>query len=293
MTTNARILNADIQIQTVKSLDAITTADGCLLKGYASRQGMGEHYYSIALIEGLEGWKLIAEGIDNTPSPFISNKEAAKIADSILNWVNYREMQDDNRGRYAALKFKLNGSWFVVYRGQVMCCNNGNGKFHVSVGSYDYLYLPRLVRNMACYLDGKPIGYAISLNERWYLSRETIKTLLHRGYEANNACKPVTKAEFNDIFWAWLGNSSVKPKHWMHSDAQFIGLDSQNYRVCTIGNGSKDMITVSSNGETCVFFGKNAYLVKGLPKVFYDFARQALTAGKDYTLSGTGYELTW
>lgn len=177
---------------------------------------------------------------------------------------------------FGATIHRVDGSCIAEYEGQVWNVSTGEGEFVTKQGKYDYMYLPSLGQNLAQRLP------FLSLRQSLSLSRETVKSFLHR---------PATKLS-NDEFESWfekfLGQSSWKSKYWIHHD-----IARPEARVSVVANHSKDMLVVTTSDGIHVFSKNNHFIIDKLPRLFYKFARIALSPGKDYAVSATGWALTW
>lgn len=168
-----------------------------------------------------------------------------------------------------------NAKYIGQYKNQYWDIVTGNGHFTVEQGRYDYLYLPMLGQNLAQRIPELPIIHS------FYLSRETVKSYLYR--------KGEPQEKMDDFFVSWLGNSSTKWCYWKHWDCVVNGT-----RWMTVGNhAGKNMLVIQKKDGYHIFCGKEHIVVPRLSNNFISFIKNTLENGKNYSVSGTGWSLTW
>jgi hypothetical protein len=219
---------------------------------------------------------LLKEYIEETIDLSVPNPAWVGVED--LELLGHRLKEE-----FGANIFIFGNKHIAIYKGQVWdIATGGNNKEHlsgwyVSQGHYDYQYFPKMSENL-----GHRIAY-LSLRESLPLSRQTVKTYLY------GKPREISNSQFAKWFEKWLGQSSWKSSYWKHTD-KFI--DGERWSV--IGNHAKNMLIVTDEeGMIHVYSGKEYFVVKKLSWLFYKFAKSSLVNGKDYSVTGVGWSMTW
>ena len=231
----------------------------------------GEDYRASLFHSMRANYDIIVDLLRNPAKVFAQqpNPEWVKVSD-LQNLA--KRLEDE----FGATIHILGDKYIAEYKGQMWDLATGEGSFTVDQGRYDYKYFPKMSRNL-----GHRIPF-LSLRQSCHLSRETVKSYLHR------PATEMSKDEVAAWFSGWLGSSSWKSKYWMHHD-----IDTPEYRASVVANHAKDMIIVTKSDGVHIFAGKQHIVCKRLPKLFYAFAKHSLVLDKDYSVSGTGWALTW